>query len=307
MKKRFILLILIIFSTNITNTKKGPLEIWILSQEKYYNSYSNRQMKAEAKKQNINVKLVNAGEIDIIESVPPTTNTTLPDCLLVRIGSDRKERALAKNLETKGVLVINKADAMKKSSNKFESMQYMAANNLPIPKTILASFPIDIEKIKKYFGFPVVAKSCYGSHGKKVMLCRNEKDIQKTRKLTGENNVIFQELVSDSYGRDIRVLIIDGKAVGAMLRQAPPGKFKSNFSAGGSVKQFKLTPRIKKLAEDTAKAHDLEIAGVDILFDGNDYKICEINSNPGIKGFEQATHMNIWKKIFTCIKEKFKN
>jgi glutathione synthase/RimK-type ligase-like ATP-grasp enzyme len=37
----------------------------------------------------------------------------------------------------------------------------------------------------------------------------------------------------------------------------------------------------------------LEIAGVDLLFDGAGYCVCEVNSAPGFQGFESATGCNV--------------
>ena len=41
------------------------------------------------------------------------------------------------------------------------------------------------------------------------------------------------------------------------------------------------------MAVDAAKAFDLDICGVDILFKGNDaYTVCEVNALPGFKSLE---------------------
>ena len=56
---------------------------------------------------------------------------------------------------------------------------------------------------------------------------------------------------------------------------------------------------MEMLAIQTAKVLDLDIAGVDLLFSTDGYKICEANSSPGFKGFEQALDINIPEKIFS--------
>jgi len=52
------------------------------------------------------------------------------------------------------------------------------------------------------------------------------------------------------------------------------------------------------------KALELDIAGVDLLFDGDGYKICEVNSNPGFEGMELYTKKNIANEIVSFIKLK---
>jgi len=46
----------------------------------------------------------------------------------------------------------------------------------------------------------------------------------------------------------------------------------------------------------------LDVAGIDILFDGDSYKVCEINSSPGFEGFEKATGLNIPQEIYHYIR-----
>jgi glutathione synthase/RimK-type ligase-like ATP-grasp enzyme len=52
------------------------------------------------------------------------------------------------------------------------------------------------------------------------------------------------------------------------------------------------------LAIQVAKVLDLDIAGVDLLFHSDGYRICEANSSPGFEGFEAALEMNIPQKVF---------
>jgi gamma-F420-2:alpha-L-glutamate ligase len=49
----------------------------------------------------------------------------------------------------------------------------------------------------------------------------------------------------------------------------------------------------------------LDIAGVDLLFDGDHFKICEVNSSPGFEGLEKACPNNIASEIIEYIKIRF--
>ena len=57
-------------------------------------------------------------------------------------------------------------------------------------------------------------------------------------------------------------------------------------------------------AQRTEALAHLDIAGVDLLFDKDGYKICEVNSNPGFEGMEQYTKKNIAEEIVQFIKMK---
>jgi len=294
------------------------MRIWILAKKQKFDTYENKHFILEAKKQNLKVSLVCPEDIEILE--PRENKSTIlykhrfvspPDCIIPRMGSGTNYFgfAILRQLEKLGVLVLNNAESIEKSKDKLHTVQVLANSSLPIPKTILARFPIKINFIEKEFHFPVVIKTISGSEGKGIALCENHthlKDILEIIESSseGKQNIIIQEFISSSRGKDIRVFVIGGRAVGAMLRTGKPESFKANFSAGGRVEKIGLSPALEWLAVESAKALGLEIAGVDILFDKDGYKICEVNSSPYFRGFEKATGMNIPQEIFNFVQLK---
>jgi RimK family alpha-L-glutamate ligase len=91
--------------------------------------------------------------------------------------------------------------------------------------------------------------------------------------------------------------VVGGRVLGAMRRRSTDGSFKANISRGGDGGPFPLNSAIEDLALASASAVNLEIAGVDLLFDGDGYSVCEVNSAPGFAGFEQATGLNVAREI----------
>ena len=90
-----------------------------------------------------------------------------------------------------------------------------------------------------------------------------------------------------------------------MLRRSTDGSFKANISRGGDGEAFAINPAIEKLALASAAAVQLEIAGVDLLFDGEGYSVCEVNSAPGFCGFEAATGLNVARAILEhCLRRQ---
>jgi gamma-F420-2:alpha-L-glutamate ligase len=162
------------------------------------------------------------------------------------------------------------------------------------------------ELVEKVVGFPCVLKVVTGSHGAGVYLCENAKQFEDLSELISsldfKNSMIVQEYVQYSEGRDLRVIVIGGRVVGAMLRQSTDGSFKANISRGGEGTAFDVDDQMELLAIQTAKVLDLDIAGVDLLFHSDGYRICEANSSPGFKGFEKALGINIPQKVFDYAK-----
>jgi gamma-F420-2:alpha-L-glutamate ligase len=119
--------------------------------------------------------------------------------------------------------------------------------------------------------------------------------------------MIIQEYIKESEGKDLRVIVIGGRVVGAMQRKSTDGSFKANISRGGQGEAYDVDDQMELLAIQTAKVLDLDIAGVDLLFHSDGYRICEANSSPGFKGFEAALDINVPKKFLTMLNSDAEN
>ena len=64
-----------------------------------------------------------------------------------------------------------------------------------------------------------------------------------------------------------------------------------------------MTEEIEWLATEASRALDLDIAGVDLLFDeGGRFRICEVNSAPGFQGMESLGHTDIAHQIIQYVR-----
>lgn len=291
------------------------MKVWILAKRENFNSYENRRFKEEAEKIGFELELVAPEMLDIIVTKEGRKsilyngqNVNLPDCLIPRMGAGTTYFALAiiRHLERLGVFVLNSSQSIEIAKDKLATLQILASNNIPIPKTMLAKFPLNIEAVEREFKYPLIIKVISGSQGKGVFLCENRaqlKDFVDFLEVSKDPkvNVVIQEFLLSSKGKDLRVFVVGGRSIGAILRTAKEGYFKANFSAGGEVALFDLNHAIDWLAVESAKILGLDIAGVDILFDGDNYRVCEVNSSPGFEGFEKATGKNIPQEIFNYI------
>ncbi len=84
-----------------------------------------------------------------------------------------------------------------------------------------------------------------------------------------------------------------------MIRRAKEDDFRANYSAGGTVESYPVSPLIERIALQAAKVLGLDVAGVDLLFDGDGFKICEVNSSPMFKGLESCSEVNIPQVILS--------
>ncbi len=232
----------------------------------------------------------------------------LPDVLIPRMGAGTTYFGLAviRHLERLGCYTLNSSQSIETVRDKLYSHQILAENNMPVPKTMLVKFPIDVALVDQQLGFPVIVKTLSGSQGSGVFLCERKStflDLMQLIEATNKTaNIILQEFVSESKGIDLRVLTLGGRVVACMKRTAAEGEFKANYSTGGLVEPYEVTPEIEWLATQTSQLLNLDMAGIDLLFAGDHYKICEANSSPGFEGIESCCEIDVPSDIYHFIR-----
>ncbi|MFA6250677.1 MAG: hypothetical protein WC686_04230 [Candidatus Shapirobacteria bacterium] len=174
-----------------------------------------------------------------------------------------------------------------------------------------------IGEMEREWGWPIIAKHEKGYQGKTVKKFDNRKELEKFVEKIKEINVglfLWQKCLSTKW--DLRVIVLDGKAIGAMKRTAKGKEFRSNFSLGGEVEKWELSESDRALAEKVARVCGLDYCGVDIMknskikdqrsklgdsdcFREEDYDsyVLEVNRQCQFKGFEMATGINVAKMV----------
>ncbi len=242
----------------------------------------------------------------LVDGVP----TALPDFILPRMGANTTYFALAviRHLERLGVYSVNSSQGIDTVKDKLFTLQILAESNFPIPKTILLKFPAGPDIVEKHLKFPVIVKTLSGSQGSGVFLSTEKNSFDDLLHLIHATNktanIILQEFIETSKGRDLRVLTIGGRVLAAMERVARNGSFKANYSIGGEVITYEITPEIEWLVLEVSRILNLDVAGIDLLFDRQGFKICEVNSSPGFEGMEKCNDINVADEIFRFVKMK---
>ncbi|MFF4953329.1 RimK family alpha-L-glutamate ligase [Streptomyces chattanoogensis] len=196
-----------------------------------------------------------------------------------------REVTLLRHLERMGSTLINTVDAQLKSRNKVWQLQELALAGLPVPDTIsYATAPLEGVVRSPHLGTPCVVKSVSGAKGGQVFLAPDPHLLSEVAgSLTQEAPFLFQEHVAPSHGRTLRVVVVDGKPVDAVLHTSRNGALAANIAKGGSATLCAgRYPQAEELAVRAARALGLDIAGVDLLFaSGDDFTLCEVNAVPG--------------------------
>ena len=220
------------------------------------------------------------------------------DVVLPRIGASITEHGLAvvNQFDMMGVPMVNNSQPIARSRDKLRSLQLLSRAGIDIPKTVMASDPSQIHRALEIVGGPpAILKVVKGTQGIGVILAETEQaalTVLETFWNLGMN-ILVQEFIEESEGRDIRAFVVGERVVTAMRRQASIGEFRSNVHRGGTGKVVDLEEGYRRAALEATRVMGLRVAGVDMLESRTGPKVVEINSSPGFEGLEKASGMDI--------------
>jgi len=266
--------------------------------------YSTRRLKEAGEAAGHEMHIVDTMHcyMDITSSKPNVRykGTTLPkfDAVIPRIGASVTfyGTSVVRQFEMMGTFSINESVAISRSRDKLRSLQLLSRKGIGMPRTGFANHPDRIDDlIKNVGGAPVVIKLLEGTQGIGVVLADTNKSAEAIiEAFMGLNaSILVQEYIKEAGGADIRCLVVGGKVIAAMKRQAAAGEFRSNLHRGGSASVVRLSPEERKTAVAAAKTMGLNMCGVDILRSNNGPVVMEVNSSPGLEGIEKATGKDV--------------
>lgn len=225
-----------------------------------------------------------------------------PDIVLPRIGASitRYGLAVVNQLEMMGIGIVNRSQAIARARDKLRASQLLARHGIDTPRTVFLRDPDQVGlAVELVGGCPVITKLTQGTQGVGVMIAESVKSLEamlETFWAMGQD-IIIQEFIKESKGKDIRAFVIGNRVVGAMRRQAKVGEFRSNLHRGGVGRPVNLSPEYEKAALMATRVMGLQVAGVDILEGKDGPKVIEVNASPGFEGLEEATHKNIARQF----------
>jgi RimK family alpha-L-glutamate ligase len=247
-------------------------------------------------------KNTNLQDINILEEL---------DALIIRpIGRGSLEELVFRmdmlyKLERLGFYVINPPEAIEHCVDKYDILAILEDNNVSVPRTVATESVNEALKAFTELGGDVVVKPIFGSRGMGATRVVDS-EIASTifKAITFHHGVIYlQEFVPHGYS-DIRAFVIDGHVVAAMRRVAE--SWKTNYSQGARPAPITLNSTLEELAVKAATAVGCKIAGVDILESPDGPKICDVNSQPGWKGLQMVTKVNIAEQIVDFVLSELK-
>ena len=205
----------------------------------------------------------------------------------------------ARFFESYGIPVVNSSDVAHVCGDKVETSLALAEAGVRTPETRVAFTPEAALETVESVGYPVVIKPVVGSWAR-LLAKVNDRDAAEAvfehKKVLGsyEHSVFYVQDFVEKPGRDIRVAVIGGEAVAAMYRSSDD--WITNAARGADTTNCELTDEIENVALDAAEAvgcDDKGVVGVDIMEEGEELTVHEVNHSLEFKALTEASGVNV--------------
>lgn len=231
--------------------------------------------------------------------------------ILVRNISAYNSIYVAAIVEASGGMTINNLKSLIIGHDKILSYSTLLKAGLKIPKTAIALDGVDLEDLISKIDYPHIDKPPIGSWGRLVSLIENPRVLEQVynyRKLMGTPQLRIHLIQKPAkLGQDLRCLVVGEEVVACMERIGPQGDWRSNAALGGHVKAYKPPQEVEELSIKASLTIEAEIAGVDIVYDEENYYVNEVNVVPEFKALIKATNINIAERIVDYVVKKMKS
>jgi len=199
-------------------------------------------------------------------------------------------------LEDLGVYVINPADAIERAVDKYYTSTLLEDAGIRTPRTVVTENFDEATNAFEDLGGDVVVKPLFGSRGMGSARISDPDTATRVFKILAQfHQVCYVQEYMPHRGRDIRAFVVGDEAVASMYRVAEG--WKTNVSQGAVPVQLSLGRELEGLAVGAADALGCEIAGADIMETSGGPVLLEINSQPGWKGLQRTTELDIASEI----------
>ena len=193
-------------------------------------------------------------------------------------------------LEAMGIPVFNNARVSEICNDKRNTHRFL--QGVPLMPT---QFAEPSQKMIRT-AFPCVVKPAFGHGGDRVTLTENQAELDAALQAISPLPALVQEKASDA-GKDLRVYVLFGEIVAAVLRTAAAG-IVSNYKRGGSVKLHTLTRGERELATEVIRKFasanaPLSFAGVDLIYHHGKPVVNEIEDVVGSRMLYEVSDLDV--------------
>ena len=177
-----------------------------------------------------------------------------------------------------------------------------------IPPTIISRNHTMIKSFRARHG-DVIIKPLYGNGGAGIFkIGENDPNLNSLIELfqgISREPIIMQRYLPEVVSGDKRVILVDGKPVGAINRIPSKGEIRSNMHVGGKAVRAELDSRDLEICERVGPLMQEKgqvLVGLDII--GGMLTEINLTSPTGVQELEKFDQINVAEKVWDCLELK---
>ena len=201
-------------------------------------------------------------------------------------------------------LVVNSPQGLRTANEKMYALQFTSV----IPETIVSQDKVVIAKFVEEKEFAVL-KPLGGKGGEGILFLekgdRNFNSIVEVSTQRGREPVMVQEYLPAAKEGDKRIILLDGKPIGAVNRVPSGNEFRGNMAVGGTAEKIDITEREKEICAVVAPqllADNLYFVGIDVI--GGYLTEVNVTSPTGIREIDRLNGVNLGKQVVEWLENK---
>ncbi|HUN46159.1 MAG TPA: glutathione synthase [Stellaceae bacterium] len=204
-------------------------------------------------------------------------------------------------------LVVNDPISVRNAPEKLFATHFSAL----MPPTIVTSEREEIVAFRREHG-EIILKPLFGNGGAGVFHLRPQDDnlnaLLELFTTLYREPIMVQRYLPEIRQGDKRIILIDGEAVGGVLRVPPEGEARANLHVGGTARKTDLTKREREICAalgPVLKEQGLIFVGIDVI---GDY-LTEINvtSPTGIQEINRLDGKRLEVQVWDAIEAKLRS
>lgn len=218
-------------------------------------------------------------------------------------GSSAYGTAILRQFEVMGAYALIKSIAIIRSIDSLRTMQLLAREGVPVPRTVFLREPDQADQLIDEVGLPAVVKVASTRRGNTV-LAETRKAVASVIRAFYVNDATFllQEYVHSDDSQSVRAVVVGSSVVASV------SKSEGTFSMGSGsdyANQYDkiavLSEAQKKVAVKAAKAIGLNMCTVDMIISKDRTVVLGLSPYFGLENIEKVTKRNVAGKIIEYI------
>jgi glutathione synthase len=207
-------------------------------------------------------------------------------------------------LDRTKTLVINRPKGLRDANEKVYTLNFLQYT----PETLITSRPAQVREFLKTF-HKAILKPMDGKGGEGIFLLtledKNLNSLVETMTRFETRPVIVQRYLPEASIGDKRIILLDGKPLGAMLRVPQSYEVRGNMRVGGQVVKAEITDHEQEICAYLApklQADGLYFVGIDII--GPYLTEVNVTSPTGIQEIDQLNGSSLGATVIQWLEER---